>query len=652
VTATASRRAEAAIVEEVRVRGTVQGVGFRPAVWRLAQQEGLSGHVANDGAGVLIRLEGPAAAIARFVDRLGAEPPPLARIERIERARLGEPPACAGFSILESRPGAMRTAVTPDAAICAACRSEILSPLERRFRYPFANCTHCGPRFSIIRAAPYDRARTSMAAFALCRDCAREYGDPADRRFHAQPIACHACGPRARLIRLDGRAVAAESDGMLDEVDAVAGLLIGGEIVAIKGIGGFHLACDATNAGAVARLRARKRRYAKPFAVMARDLAAIRRYADPGPEECRLLQSAAAPIVLLRASGPARLPEGVAPGLDLLGFMLPYTPLHLLALRRLDCPVVMTSGNLSEEPQAIDNGEAIERLRGIADFALVHDRAIVNRIDDSVVRMAAGTPRLLRRARGYAPGAIALPSGFEATPPILAFGGELKATFCLAKDGQAILSQHQGDLENPATLADYERNLRLYAELFEHRAAVLAADRHPDYLAARLARQSARAQGLPLVEVQHHHAHIASCLAENGRALDAPPVLGIALDGLGFGEDGTLWGGEFLLADYAQCRRVGTFKPVAMPGGVQAIREPWRNTYAHLMAELGWARLAMNYDALELFTFLAGKPRATLDAMIRRGVNAPPASSCGRLFDAARRSASAARRRATRARAR
>ncbi|MFO1058033.1 MAG: carbamoyltransferase HypF [Dongiaceae bacterium] len=634
-----------AIVEEVRVRGTVQGVGFRPAVWRLARQEGLAGHVANDGAGVLIRLEGPEAAIARFLDRLGSEPPPLARIARIERARLDQPAACAGFSILESRGGTMRTAVPPDAALCPACRSEILSPADRRFRHPFASCTHCGPRFSIVRAAPWDRARTSMAGFAPCPDCAREYGDPADRRFHAQPIACPRCGPRARLIRLDGRP-AAESCALPDAVEAVGHLLARGEIVAIKGIGGFHLACDATDAEAVRRLRVRKHRDAKPFALMARDLEVVRQYAVPDVEECRLLESAAAPIVLLRATGPERLPEDVAPGLDLLGFMLPYTPLHVLALRRLARPVVMTSGNLSDEPQAIDDEDAIARLGGIADHALLHDRAIVNRIDDSVVRMAAGAPRILRRARGYAPGAIALPPGFEAAPPVLAHGGELKATFCLAKDGQAVLSQHQGDLENAATLADYEKNLALYADLFEHRPAVLAADRHPDYLSARLARRRARAEGLPLVEVQHHHAHIAACLAENGRPLDAPPVLGIALDGLGFGEDGTLWGGEFLLADYRRYRRVGSFRPVAMPGGAQAIREPWRSTYTHLMAGPGWAGFEARCGGLELYDFLAARPRATLDAMIRRGVNAPLASSCGRLFDAVAAALGLARERA------
>ena len=624
------------VVETVRVRGTVQGVGFRPTVWRLAQGEGLAGTIGNDGGGVLIRLEGPELAIERLLGRLEASPPPLARIESIERKRLDEAPSCTDFRIIESETTGMRTAVAADAAICPACKAEILSPFERRSRYPFANCTHCGPRFSIIRAAPYDRARTSMADFALCADCAREYRDPADRRFHAQPIACPVCGPRVRLIRLDGRldGGAVESGGMPDAVEAAACLIARGEILAIKGIGGFHIACDATDAAAVARLRERKHRDAKPFALMARDLAVIRRYADASDAECSVLESPAAPIVLLRANGPERLPQAIAPGLDQLGFMLPYTPLHVLIMQRLDRPVVMTSGNLSDEPQAIDNDEAVERLGGIADFALVHDRAIVNRIDDSVLRFAAGAPRILRRARGYAPGRMALPPGFEAVPEILAYGGELKSTFCLVKDGAAILSQHQGDLENAATLADYEKNLGLYAALFEHHPAVLAADRHPEYLPAKHAREAAGARGLQLVEVQHHHAHIASCLAENGRAREAGPVLGIALDGLGFGDDGTLWGGEFLLADYAGYRRLGTFKPVPMLGGAQAIREPWRSTYAHLSAALGWQDFAARYGGLELCSFLDRMPRATLDAMLRRGINTPLASSCGRLFDA------------------
>jgi hydrogenase maturation protein HypF len=619
---------------EIRVRGVVQGVGFRPNVWRLATECGLTGRVLNDGAGVLIEAEGPQAALDRFIARLAREAPPLARIDAIKCAPLCHPLGLAAFEVAESRGGAMRTSVTPDAGTCPACRAEVLSPFERRYRYPFATCTHCGPRFSIVESAPYDRARTTMAPFALCPACGAEFADPADRRFHAQPIACHACGPRARLIRFDGRAVSFDQHSMLDDVDAAGSLIAKGEIVAIKGLGGYHLACDATRADVVERLRAKKRRYAKPFALMARDLDVIARYARVGATERRLLESSEAPIVLLDAAGPERLPDAVAPGLATLGFMLPYTPLHALMLRRLGRPVVMTSGNLSDEPQAIDDTEARIRLAGIADYALVHDRRIANRVDDSVARIMAGAPRVVRRARGYAPAGIALPEGFEAAPGLVAFGGELKAAFCLVKDGAAVLSQHQGDLEEATAFEDYQRNLRLYAQLFEHRPTVLAADRHPEYLSRKLAHEIAAARGLPVIEVQHHHAHVASCLAEHGRPLDAPPVLGVALDGLGYGDDGTLWGGEFLLADYRSCRRLGTFKPVPMPGGAQAIREPWRGTYAHLMAEIGWPRLAMSYAELPLFRFLETQPRATLDRMLQSGLNSPLASSCGRLFDA------------------
>ena len=382
----------------------------------------------------------------------------------------------------------------------------------------------------------------------------------------------------------------------------------------------------------------RKRRDAKPFALMARDLDIIRRYCRVEPAEEALLKSPEAPIVLLPAPGPERLPDAVAPGLTTLGFMLPTTPLHLLLLQRMDRPVVMTSGNLSDEPQAIDDAELATRLAGIAPYALTHDRRIANRVDDSVVRFMAGAPRLLRRARGYAPAPIRLPRGFEAAPDILAYGGELKAAFCLVKDGEAILSQHQGDLEDPATYDDYCRNLRLYAELFDHRPAALVADRHPEYLSAKLARARATDERLPLVEVQHHHAHVAACLAENGYPLHARPVLGIVLDGLGYGGDdtsgGTIWGGEFLAADYRSFERLGSFKPVAMPGGAQAVREPWRNLYAHLVAAMGWERLTTDFGGLALHQMLSARPRAVLDTMIANGVNSPLASSCGRLFDA------------------
>ncbi|RJF86399.1 carbamoyltransferase HypF [Oleomonas cavernae] len=617
----------------IRVRGRVQGVGFRPTVWRFARDLALSGEVLNDAEGVLIRVNGARAAVDALIGRLHREPPPLARIDSVETWPIAEV-AADGFSVVESAPGAAHTQVAPDALVCAACAAEIADPFSRRYRYPFTNCTHCGPRFSIVRGIPYDRVTTTMAPFGLCTDCLAEYRDPADRRFQAQAIACHACGPRARLVRLDGRAVSFEQHSMLDDVDAVCSLLQKGEIVAIKGLGGYHLACDATRADVVARLRERKRRHAKPFALMARDLDIVRRYCSVDAAEAAALASPEAPIVLLRADGPARLPEAVAPGLGLLGFMLPTTPLHRLILRRMERPVVMTSGNLSDEPQVTDDVAARERLGGIAAFALMHDRAIANRVDDSVVRLSGGAIRVLRRARGFAPAPIALPPGFESAPPVLAYGGELKATFCLLKDGEAIVSQHIGDLEEGAAFDDYGRNLELYAHLFDHAPAVLAADRHPEYLSTKQALARAAAEALPLAQVQHHHAHVAACLAENGRPLEAAPVLGIVLDGLGYGDDGAIWGGEFLLADYRGYQRLGTLKPVAMPGGAQAAREPWRNLYAHLMAEMGWPAFAMNFAELEVYQALSQRPRASFDAMIRDGRFAPRASSCGRLFDA------------------
>jgi hydrogenase maturation protein HypF len=617
------------VCEEIRVRGRVQGVGFRPTVWRLARELGIDGEVLNDGSGVLIRARGTAGEITALLDRLARNPPPLARIEGIERRPLSGGAVTAGFRIAESEAGAPHTEIAPDAAICAACAAELLTVGERRYGYAFTNCTHCGPRLSIVRGIPYDRGRTTMAAFPMCAECATEYRDPADRRFHAEPIACPVCGPRLSLVRLDDRRPVAG-----DPIAAAARLIADGEIVAVKGLGGYQLACDARSAEAVARLRQLKRRDKKPFALMARDLAMMRRYCAVGAREERTLAGPAAPIVLLRRSGPERLPESLAPGLDTLGFMLPTTPLHLLLMRALDRPAVMTSGNLSDEPQATDDEDAFERLASIASHALMHDREIANRVDDSVVRVIAGKPRLVRRARGYAPAAIRLPAGFAAAPEILAMGGEVKAAFCLIKDGEAVLSQHQGDLEHPAAFDDYCKNLALYRELFGHRPAALAADRHPEYLSAKLARDRARAEGLPLIEVQHHHAHVAACLAENRRPLDAPPVLGIVLDGLGWGDDGTIWGGEFLLADYRRYRRLASLAPIAMPGGPAAVREPWRNLYAQLTRAIGWDELSARFCGLEIVSHLAGKPRGILDRMIAGGTNSPAASSCGRLFDA------------------
>jgi hydrogenase maturation protein HypF len=617
---------------EIRVRGTVQGVGFRPTVWRLACDEGLVGEVFNDGFGVLIRTTGNSGAISQFLTRLHREAPPLSQIEDVKTQVLTLLDF-EDFRIAESVSGENCTRVTPDAAICAACRAEVLDPKERRYGYPFANCTHCGPRFSIVKEVPYDRVNTTMADFPMCASCTSEYRQPADRRFHAQPIACPTCGPTIWLERMDTSAKSARPSATAS-LDSAIELLKSGAVLAIRGLGGFHLACDATNAEAVQRLRQRKHRYGKPFALMARDLDTIRRYCSLTPAEADLLQSPEAPIVLLAADGPEELPEGIAPGLNTVGFMLPYTPLHLLLTQQIDRPLVMTSGNISDEPQVTSLDTARTGLRGIADAMLMHDREIANRIDDSVVRIVAGKPSLIRRARGYAPSALPLPPGFEGAPDLLAFGGELKATFCVLKDGAAILSQHQGDLEDISTFEDYQKNLQLYSQIYDHRPRLLVADMHPEYLSAKLAKQRAADEKLPLLEVQHHHAHIASCMVENGIALDTPPVLGIALDGLGFGEDGTIWGGEFLLADYRGYRRLAAFKPVAMVGGVQAIREPWRNTYAHLVAGPGWARFVENFSGLELYRYLITKPLPTIDRMLETGLNVPLASSCGRLFDA------------------
>jgi hydrogenase maturation protein HypF len=618
--------------ERIRVRGLVQGVGFRPAVWRLARECGLVGEVLNDGEGVLIHAWGDAAALGRFVARLHREPPPLARIDAIERDPVTGPPgAGAGFHIVDSQYGSAHTGVVPDAGVCKACVEETLKP-GRRYRYAFTNCTHCGPRLSIVRAIPYDRANTSMATFAMCPQCRGEYQAPADRRFHAQPIACPVCGPQVWLE--DGAGRVMTPPDAEDAVALAARWLSEGKILAVKGIGGFHLACDATHGQAVAELRRRKRRYGKPLALMARDLDMIRRYCAVSSDEEELLRQPAAPIVLLETGAEERVAEAVAPGQHTLGFMLPYTPLHHLLMRDLERPIVLTSGNLSHEPQCIDNDDARERLGGMSDVLLLHDRDIVNRLDDSVARVVAGRPRFLRRARGCAPAPLPLPPGFEGAPPLLALGGELKNTFCLVQDGQAVLSQHIGDLEDAATYTDYQRNLDLYLKLFQHVPARLVLDLHPEYLSTKHGRRWAERDGLAVDTVQHHHAHIASCLAEHGLPLESLPVLGIALDGLGFGVDGKLWGGEFLLADYRDFRRLGAFRPVAMLGGIQAIHQPWRNAYAHIAAFLGWSEYRRSFEQLELTRFLDGKPLRTLDAMNVQGINSPVASSCGRLFDA------------------
>ncbi len=615
--------------ESIRVTGVVQGVGFRPSVWRLAHECGLLGRVWNDAEGVLIHVWGRRQALDVFVQRLRDEPPPLASIEDIIRTLLDAPAdAPEDFRILESREGKVHTGITADAATCSECLAEVLDPTNRRYRYPFTNCTHCGPRLSIVRAIPYDRANTSMATFSMCAQCQAEYDDPADRRFHAQPNACPECGPQIWLEDAAGHRLA---EG--DAIETAAGLIREGRIVAIKGIGGIHLACDASNKKAVGALRQRKHRYHKALALMARDITIIKCYAEVGDAEAALLNDRAAPIVVLDARGETLAP-GIAPGQNTLGFMLPYTPLHHLLMQDIKLPIVLTSGNRSDEPQTIDNQDAHQRLDQIADYYLLHDRDIVNRLDDSVLRVIDDQPRFLRRARGYAPQPILLPKDFTEAGGILAMGGELKNTFCLLQHGRAILSQHMGDLENAATCQDYQHSLQLYRQLFDFTPSVIAIDRHPNYLSTQRGRAIAAEEGVQLVEVQHHHAHIAACMAEHGLPLNTEKILGVALDGLGFGEDGTLWGGEFLLADYRGFQRLAHFQPVPMLGGVQAIREPWRNTFAHLLDSRGWERVVEDYAELDIIRFLNEKPLATLQIMAHKGLNSPLASSAGRLFDA------------------
>ncbi len=588
----------------IRVRGQVQGVGFRPFIWQLAQRFDITGQVLNDPEGVLIFAQG--AALEDFTAAIRTDAPPLARVDAVESAPC-EALGTESFDIVASTGAGAETRVTPDAATCGDCLAEIRDPADRRFGYAFANCTHCGPRFTILRALPYDRAQTTMAPFDMCDACRAEYENPADRRFHAQPVACADCGPRVW--------VEPESDG--DPIAGAADRLRDGQVLAIKGLGGFHLACDATNSDAIATLRERKRRPAKPFALMG-TLDMIRRYASVGPADEALLADAAAPVVLLEAKGEA-LPDGIAPDQITLGWMLPYTPLHHLLLTAVNRPLVMTSGNLSGEPQVIGNQEARDKLGAFADAFVMHDRDIARRLDDSVER--ADPPMILRRARGRVPGTLPLPEGFDNAPQVAAFGGQMKSAICLIKNGQALLGHHLGELDEALTYDAFLQADADYADLFDHKPELVACDLHPDFRAS----VHARSKGLPVVEVQHHHAHLASCLAENGWPLDGGKVAGVILDGTGLGADGTVWGGEVLLGDYHGFERLAWLKPAPMIGGDMASREPWRNA----LARLDQAGLHDWADAL-----FGDRPLAMARMAMDKGLNAPLCSSAGRLFDA------------------
>ncbi len=605
---------------EVVVRGVVQGVGFRPFVYRLAGEEGLAGSIGNDTDGVAIAIEGPAERIEAFLRRLRAEAPPLARIDAVatrETAPMGE----HGFKIVASAVrGQVSTGIPADAATCADCLRELLDPADRRYRYPFLNCTNCGPRFTITRRIPYDRPQTSMARFKMCSACQAEYDDPANRRFHAQPNACWECGPRLWLARAAGAEIAAD-----DPVTACVERLLAGEIMAIKGIGGFHLSVDATNENAVMRLRERKRRYGKPLAIMVRDLDAARSICVLTAEEEALLSTPARPIVLARRREGCGVADAVAPGIPWLGVFLPYAPLqHLLFADERVHALVMTSANLSEEPIAIDNDEARARLGEIADAFLMHNREILQRCDDSVAALVEGAPQLIRRARGFVP--LGAPLPLEA-PPLVAAGGHLKNVFALARGRFAYQSQHLGDLENLTGLDFFRESLAHLMGTFEIEPEAVAHDLHPGYLSTSWAKEWAGERGLRLIAVQHHHAHAAACMAEHGVE---GPVIGLSLDGTGYGTDGRIWGGEVLISRLDGFERFAHLEYAPMPGGEAAIREPWRMALGALHAA------GFDVESPEFVELLGARAQDVhvLKQMIERGVNSPRTSSCGRLFDA------------------
>lgn len=613
--------------ERIRIRGIVQGVGFRPTVWRIAHELSVLGSVRNDGEGVLIEAQSSLVNLEQFVSRLQTEAPALAQITSIEREVIALQTQ-TDFQILASHYSNAHTHIAPDAATCKECIHESFDPQSRRYQYPFTNCTHCGPRLSIVTGIPYDRAQTTMQTFALCEACAAEYHHPADRRFHAQANACAVCGPQVWL-----ETVTEKIQGYA-AIQACAEQIMQGQIVVIKGLGGMHLAVDASNVDALLKLRKRKHRPAKPLALMAKNLAQIEQYCLVNAEEKAALESAVAPIVLLERKPECSLSDALAPNQHLLGFMLPYTPLHHLLMDCLEQPVVLTSGNVSGEPQCISNEQSLAQLGEIADTQLLHNRDIANRVDDSVLRFMAGEMRVLRRGRGFAPKPIDLPKGFEQAPKVLAFGGELKNTFCLLEQGQAILSQHNGDLANYQTLQDVQQHLALYQAVYQYQPDAVALDRHPNYHISQWGRGWAAERNLPIIEVQHHHAHLAACLADNAYPLATGEVLGIVLDGTGYGSDHTLWGGEFLKANYQKFERLAFLKPVHLYGGQQAILQPWRLAIAHLEATGRWQQLARDYAQLAAIRYLQTKPLASLKAIAERGLNCPLTSSIGRLFDA------------------
>ena len=613
---------EASSRRQFRVSGIVQGVGFRPFVYNLANRLDLVGFVLNDSSGVLVEVEGTAAAVDAFGATLASEPPPLAVIDSVREQDLPPTGADTGFTIHHSEhAGAATALISPDFATCDDCLREMDDPGDRRYRYAFTNCTNCGPRFTISKSIPYDRPNTTMAAFEMCAECRQEYENPADRRFHAQPIACPACGPQLTLLDRSLEPIAG------DPISEAARLLRSGSILAVKGLGGYHLTCLATDEDAVAKLRSRKAREEKPFAVMAAGLEEVALLAEYGPKQRELLLSRRRPIVLLDRLPGGAVAGGVAPNNRFLGIMLPYTPLHSLLLKEVGGPIVCTSGNLSDEPIAYRDEEALSGLDRIADAFLTHNREIHMRCDDSVVRVVPGDDgpqeQPMRRARGYAPEPIPISPAFR--EPVLAAGPELKHTFCIGSGGRAIISHHLGDLENWETMSSFLEGVEHYQRVFEVRPKIVAHDLHPEYLVTKWAKEL---EDVELVGVQHHHAHIASCLADNRRS---DRVVGLALDGTGFGEDGNLWGCEVLVADLAGYERFSHLANVSLPGGGAAIREPWRMAAVYLNSAFG-------DDAKDLdieFVRRTASRWGPILKMASTGLNSPLTSSAGRLFDAA-----------------
>ena len=601
---------------ELRIKGKVQGVGFRPFVWLLANQYGLNGDVNNDGQGVLIRFVSPPAdALEQFLSDLQNKLPPLAQITDITQRAIDWPEATAitGFTIRESENNQMDTQIIPDAATCPYCLADLFDPNNRRYHYPFTNCTHCGPRFTIIKAIPYDRKNTAMASFPLCPQCEKEYKDPADRRFHAQPNACSVCGPHIWLQ--DREQTLATHKTALKQT---ALLLQQSHIVAVKGLGGFHLACDANNQKTVDLLRQRKHRPTKPLAIMVPDLQFLQ---DLAPQETELLTSSAAPIVLLAKHKVPNIADNIAPNLQEIGVMLPSNPLQHLLLRAINRPLVMTSANASGQPPVLKNEHAVEQLADLADFYLCHNRDILQRADDSLVRVAFDGLETLRRARGYVPDEIPLET--QSVKNVLALGSDLKNTFCLLRHNKAVLSQHIGDTANEQVRSQLSENLELFQNIYQFKPDIIAVDAHPGYFSSAIGKQLAEQQQITPIEVLHHHAHIVSVMAEHNCN---EPVIGLALDGIGMGENGQLWGGECLLVDYQHSQYLGGLPAVALPGGDLAAKQPWRNWLAHLHQFVPqWQ---------EILTQTCTEPNwPILINAIERGLNCPPISSAGRLFD-------------------